>query len=909
MQQQPESASEPERKDGAVKEKLVLIDGNSIVNRAFYGLPDLTTTDGRHTNGILGFFNILFKILEEEKPQYLTIAFDVKHPTFRHEMYAEYKGTRKGTPEELLEQIPVLKDIIRAMGILQLERPGYEADDILGTLAKQAEKDGMEVSLVSGDKDLLQIADDVIKVRIPKTKRGGTEIEDYYTNDVIEKYGLRPEQIIDLKGLMGDASDNIPGVPGIGEKTATKLLQQFETVENTLEHVDEVMPNKAKQSLKEHADLARLSKALATIKTDCELAFSYHEAKIGTIFTKEAYQMFKQLEMKSLLARFTLSEEEMVTSDVLPESYQEISDLGTAEDTFRELRKTAEAAGGSAVLGVAPLAEGEELHALMLSLAGRQFLFVPEGFLSDELLWERTFELSECCACISMFDVKKYAGYVAESVRSKLFDLGIAAYLLNPLKDTYHVVDIARDYLGMTIPSEEDLLGKQTVSQAFLQGDEANYTAACRQLARTAAVAAKGAVSLKEQLKETGMLSLFEEIEMPLVFTLYGMEKAGIHVNKEALKEYGDALKEGIDSLEAEIYNMAGEEFNINSPKQLGVVLFEKLKLPYGKKTKTGYSTSAEVLEKLKTEDPIVEKILEYRQLTKLKSTYADGLDACIAEDGRIHSKFNQTITATGRLSSTEPNLQNIPVRIELGRRIRKLFTPKEGCVFVDADYSQIELRILAHLSGDESLIQAYKEEQDIHRMTASKVFHIPFDEVTPAQRSNAKAVNFGIVYGISSFGLGQDLNISKKEAEAYIHQYFETYPGIKTYLDGLVATAKECGYVTTMYGRRRPIPEISSSNFMQRNFGERIAMNSPIQGTAADIMKLAMLRVERALRQQGLKSKLLLQIHDELLIEAPKEEAEQVKELLRKEMMEAAELKVPLEVEVKTGASWYETK
>lgn len=898
-----------------MKEKLVLIDGNSIVNRAFYGLPDLTTTDGRHTNGILGFFNILLKILEEEKPQYLTVAFDVKHPTFRHEMYAEYKGTRKGMPEELLEQIPTLKGILRAMGILQLERPGYEADDILGTLAKQAERDGMEVSLISGDRDLLQIADDVIKVRIPKTKRTGTEIEDYYTKDVIEKYGLRPEQIIDLKGLMGDASDNIPGVPGIGEKTAVKLLTQFETVENTLEHVDEVMPNKARQSLMEHADLAHLSKALATIKTDCELDFTYDAARLGDIFTKEAYQLFKQLEMKSLLARFTLSEEEMVTSNALPENYQSVSDLGAAEDAFRELGRMSEAAGGNAVLGIAPLMEEETMHALMLSFLGRQFLFVPEGFLDAELLWKRTGELSEHCSCVSMFDVKKYAGYATEGMRARLFDAGIAAYLLNPLKDTYEAVDIARDYLGIAIPSEEDLLEKhgkskeQMLSYAFLQGDDAHYEAACRLLARTAAVAARSAVVLKEQLKETEMLSLFEEIEMPLVFTLYEMEESGIQVNKEALKEYGSALKEGIDTLEAEIYHMAGEEFNINSPKQLGVILFEKLKLPYGKKTKTGYSTSAEVLEKLKTEDPIIEKILEYRQLTKLKSTYADGLDAYIAADGRIHSKFNQTITATGRLSSTEPNLQNIPVRIELGRQIRKLFTPKEGCVFVDADYSQIELRILAHLSGDESLIQAYKEEQDIHRMTASKVFHIPFEEVTPAQRSNAKAVNFGIVYGISSFGLGQDLNITKKEAEAYINQYFETYPGIKTYLDGLVAKAKEDGYVVTMYGRRRPVPEISSSNFMQRNFGERIAMNSPIQGTAADVMKLAMLRVDRELHKRGLNSRLLLQIHDELLIEAPIEEAEQVKELLREEMMAAAELKVPLEVEVKTGASWYETK
>lgn len=889
-----------------VMEKLVLIDGNSIVNRAFYGLPDLTTTDGRHTNGILGFLNILLKILEEEKPQYLTVAFDVKHPTFRHEMYTEYKGTRKGMPEELREQVPVLKEILKAMNVLILERPGYEADDILGTLAKRGERDGMEVSLVSGDRDLLQIADDIIKVRIPKTKRTGTEIEDYYTKDVIEKYGLRPEQIIDLKGLMGDASDNIPGVPGIGEKTAVKLLSQYETVENTLAHAAEVMPNKARESLLANSDLAILSKKLATIKTDCELDFSYEKAKLEDIFTKEAYAQLKQLEIKSLLSRFHLSEEEMVEHATIPEHYQKISDLSEAEELFHKLEKWNEKQSkGQPVVGLTPLFSAEETVAIVLSAQDEMYLLLSEFFLTADLLWDKLNALAEGGMILSVFDAKSVAGFFTEQARKSLFDPEIAAYLLNPLKDSYHEVDIARDYLAITIPSKEDLLIKETVLQAFQSGNET----AERILTRTAYIAAAAVPVLRDLLTKEGMWNLFTEIEMPLVFTLYEMEQAGISVNKTALAEYGQALKTGIDTLEQDIYQRAGEEFNINSPKQLGVILFEKLKLPFGKKTKTGYSTSADVLEKLKSEDEIVDKILEYRTLTKLKSTYADGLSDYIREDGKIHSKFNQTITATGRLSSTEPNLQNIPIRLELGRQIRKLFVPDEGNVFVDADYSQIELRILAHMSGDESLIMAYKEQQDIHRMTASQVFHIPFDEVTPAQRSNAKAVNFGIVYGISSFGLGQDLNITRKEAESYINRYFETYPGIKDYLDGLVQLAKDTGSVTTMYGRKRPIPEISSSNFMQRSFGERIAMNSPIQGTAADIMKIAMIRVSEALKNQKLKSKLLLQIHDELLIEAPKEEAAQVAELLRTEMMKAAELKVPLEVEVKTGANWYETK
>ena len=888
-------------------EKIVLIDGNSIVNRAFYGLPDLTTTDGRHTNGILGFFNILLKLLEEEQPAYLAVAFDVKHPTFRHEMYSEYKGTRKGMPEELREQIPVLKELLDACGILRLERPGYEADDILGTLAKQSEAAGYEVSLVSGDRDLLQIADDVIKVRIPKTKRTGTEIEDYHTQDVIDKYGLKPLQIIDLKGLMGDASDNIPGVPGIGEKTAVKLLTQFETVENTLEHIDEVMPNKARESLRENSHLAILSKELATIKTDCELEFSYEAAKFGNIFTKEAYQILKQLEMKSLLAKFNLSEQEMTEQVSISDEYETVEELSKAEKLFKSLEKEALVAISAPVHQ-----ENEQLDlfstgktGLMVSGKEKSYYLVSGGSITEEFIWQKLNTLAEQGVAISVFGAKLVAGQFSEKARKNLFDAEIAAYLLNPLKDTYLPVDVARDYLGAGIPSVEDILHKRSLEDALSEGREEAY----RLLARNTKVAYLCKEVLVEKLNEEGMLTLFQEVEMPLVFVLYEMERAGIQINKQELFNYGARLQESIGKLETEIYDMAGEVFNINSPKQLGFILFEKLKMPGGKKTKTGYSTSADVLEKIKSEDPIIEKILEYRTLTKLKSTYADGLDAFIEEDGRIHTKFQQTITATGRLSSAEPNLQNIPVRIELGRQIRKMFIPKEGCVFVDADYSQIELRILAHMSGDESLIQAYQEEQDIHRMTASKVFHIPFDEVTPAQRSNAKAVNFGIVYGISSFGLGQDLNITRKEAENYINQYFATYPGIKQYLDGLVTEAKETGSVTTLYGRKRPVPEISSSNFMQRSFGERIAMNSPIQGTAADIMKIAMLRVDKALKEEKLKAKILLQIHDELLIEAPVAEAARVAELLQKEMMAAATLRVPLSVEVKTGDNWYETK
>ncbi len=885
-----------------MKEKLVVIDGNSIVNRAFYGLPDLTTTDGRHTNGVLGFLNILIKITEEERPDYLAVAFDVKHPTFRHEMYAEYKGTRKGMPDELREQLPLLKQMLSAMGILTIECPGFEADDILGALSVKGAKDGMQVSLVSGDRDLLQLSNDNVLVRIPKTKRTGTEIEDYTPAQVVEKYGVTPAQIVDLKGLMGDASDNIPGVPGIGEKTAVKILSMFPTVEEAIAHVDEVEPKKARESLREHEDMARLSKTLATIKTDWEPEFSYEAARYGNIFTDEAYKLCKELEFKSLLSRHFSPEQGLVSDNSSFDEKPQILTSGKeAEALFAGLTE-------GETIGYSLL--GEEL---VLAVKGKAYV-VPAELTKDAGAQMLIHKVCEKQATLVAIDLKEHLSAVGKEDREWLGDAALCAYLLNPLKNSYTYEDIARDYLKTALPAAETLLASVEPKQMSLfdepEADTEADSMVRRQVAAYEAMTAQAAYPvLLAELRACGMEELYRTIELPLVSVLYDMEQVGMEVNRAFFGEYSKQLNEGIIRLEQEIYRLAGEEFNINSPKQLGVILFEKLKLPGGKKTKTGYSTSADVLEKLRSEDPIVENILEYRQLTKLKSTYADGLPAYVAEDGRIHSKFQQMVTATGRLSSAEPNLQNIPVRMELGRKIRKAFVPAEGHVFVDADYSQIELRILAHLSGDEQLIRAYREAEDIHRLTASQVFHTPYEEVTPAQRSNAKAVNFGIVYGISSFGLGQDLNISRKEAEEYITRYFETYPKIKQYLDSLVEEAKTKGYVTTLFGRRRPVPEIASSNFMQRSFGERIAMNSPVQGTAADIMKLAMIRVDARLKRDESKARIVLQVHDELLIEAPLAEAEYVKEILREEMEAAAEISVPLEVSVSEGSDWYETK
>jgi len=886
-------------------EKIVLIDGHSILNRAFYGVPDLSNAQGLHTNAVYGFLNIMFKILEEEKPDFLTVAFDVKAPTFRHEIFKEYKGTRKPMPAELHEQVPVMKEVLHAMGIRTMEQAGLEADDILGTLAKRAEKAGMEVSLVSGDRDLLQIASDKIKIRIPKTKGGRTEVEDYYAADVLEKYGVTPTGFIDLKALMGDTADNIPGVPKVGEKTAAELMKQFGTLDGIYEHVEEVTKKAVRESLIANRELAYLSRTLATINVDSPVEMDWAEARLKNLFTPEAYTVFKRLEFKNMLGRF---EEAPVAGDDLKESFVTTSDLAEAEEIFAKAGN----AGACAFYLITDRTE-QELSALSICFGEEDiYILKAEGFLTSDYLCAQLAKLYRKGKKLVTFHVKKAygallsAGALSDDCGTQnLFDVLIAAYLLNPLKSDYEPEDVAGEYLNLMIQGRKQLFEKLSFADALSMRPKAFSEYA----GYAAYVCWKGHSVLEEKLREEGMWELFTDIEMPLSRVLYEMEKEGVAVQREELKRYGDALVGRIAELESAIHAAAGCEFNINSPKQLGEILFEKMGLKGGKKTKTGYSTAADILEKLAGDNPIIADILEYRGLTKLKSTYADGLADYIQEDGRIHTSFNQTITATGRISSTEPNLQNIPMRTQLGRLIRKVFVPKEGYLFADADYSQIELRVLAHISGDEQLIEAYKSDADIHRITASKVFHTPFEEVTDLQRRNAKAVNFGIVYGISSFGLSQDLSIGRKEAEAYINQYFETYPDVKRFLDRQVEEAKEKGYVTTMFGRRRPIPELKSSNFMQRSFGERVAMNSPIQGTAADIIKIAMIHVWEELKKRGLESRLILQIHDELLIETKESEAEEVKKLLAEEMTKAADLAVSLEVDLHTGQNWYDAK
>ncbi|MEQ2370601.1 DNA polymerase I [Blautia sp. CLA-JM-H16] len=879
-----------------MSEKILLIDGHSILNRAFYGLPDLTNAEGRHTGAVYGFLNIMFRIMEEEKPEYLTVAFDLSAPTFRHKRYEAYKGTRKPMPEELREQVPLIKEMLSAMGINIMSLEGYEADDLLGTVARRSEAKGMDVTILSGDRDLLQLATDKVLIRLPKTVRGKTTIENYHTAEVLEKYQVTPPQIIELKALMGDSSDNIPGIPGVGEKTATKMIVQFGSIENAHEHLEEVKPNKAKESLREHYDMAQLSKELATINTDSPLEFSYEKAKVENPYTPEAYELCKRLEFKNMLNRFDPA---TAADSSMELEFFTCNDLSGVEALF-------EKAGKKDQVGISVLADQEEVYSVGLVLDENEIYQIPVGgLLTGEYLCTKIEKLAQETVICAM-DIKAALKHVALTKPEQVFDAGIAAYLLNPLKSSYTHDDMAREYLnGMMLPAKEDLLGKTSLKKAWEDEMEGLGNYACYQ----AFVPYMAREELLRRLDETGMRKVYDEIELPLVFTLDSMEKWGIAVKGEELKSYGEKLSVRIQELEKTIWQEAGEEFNINSPKQLGVILFEKLGLPGGKKTKTGYSTAADILDKLAPEHVIVKDILEYRQLTKLKSTYADGLGNVIGKDGRIHSTFNQTITATGRISSTEPNLQNIPVRMELGRLIRKVFVPEDGYVFLDADYSQIELRVLAHMSGDEKLIQAYREAEDIHRLTASQVFHVPLDEVTPLQRRNAKAVNFGIVYGISSFGLSQDLSITRKEAAAYIEKYFETYPKIKGFLDGLVKDGKEYGYVTTMFGRRRPVPELKSSNFMQRSFGERVAMNSPIQGTAADIIKIAMNHVYERMKKEGLQSRLVLQVHDELLIETKKEEIEEVSRILEEEMTGAAELKVELDVDMHQGDNWYEAK
>lgn len=883
-------------------EKIMLIDGNSIVNRAFYGVPLLTNGEGRYTNGVYGFLNILFKLLDEEQPDYLAVAFDLHAPTFRHRTFDGYKGTRKGMPEELREQMPLLKEVLQAMHIPIFEQEGFEADDILGTLSALAEKNGIVPVVVSGDRDLLQLAGETLKVRIPKTKGGRTETEDYYAADVQAKYGVTPAEFIDMKALMGDASDNIPGVPGIGEKTAAKIITQYHDIETAIAHAAEIKPKKASENLAAYQEQARLSKFLATIVRDMPLEWDKEILKIGDMFNQTAYELVKRLEFKSMFSRFEGSASAPKQAE---QTYRFVADREGAKEVLAALKK--------GEVGYAFVYENEEGQGLALyqEQLGGVWMEASMAFLMQELL-----EIFQPFFADSAYrkighDVKKdirflrsygYDGFAAE------FDTAIGAYILNATGSSYEYDDIAAAFLNETYPSQEEVFGKGRTKKTFAALPEAERTAYG---ARQAEIFFRARKVMEERLAENEQKSLFYDMEMPLIYVLADMEKYGIKVDKAALLAYQKRLGESLDGMEEEIYALAGEKFNINSPKQLGVILFEKLGLKGGKKTKTGYSTAADVLEKLRTAHPIVERILHYRQLAKLKSTYADGLLAVMdAETEKIYSTFNQTITATGRISSTEPNLQNIPVRLELGRELRKIFIPEsaEFC-FLDADYSQIELRVLAHISGDESLIAAFKSNQDIHRMTASQVFHVPFDEVTPLQRSNAKAVNFGIIYGKGAFSLGQDLGISRKEAEEYINAYFARYPKIKTFMEDTIKNGTKNGYVSTLWNRRRNMPELQSSNFMQRAAGERAAMNMPIQGTAADIIKLAMIKVHRALQEGGYRSRLILQVHDELLIEAYKEEKEAVAKILKENMEHAADLLVPLDVDVHEGASWFEAK
>lgn len=877
--------------------KLLLIDGHSILNRAFYGVPLFANTEGIHTNAVFGFLNMMFKMIDDEQPTHMAVAFDVHKPTFRHEMFEAYKGTRKPMLPELREQVPMIKELLKKMNITIIELPGFEADDIIGTMSKRGEMDGFQVCVYSGDRDLLQLATENTTICIPKTKKGQTTVERYNTEQVKELYKVTPKEFIDVKALMGDSSDNIPGVPGIGEKGATNIISEFGSIENAYENAEQISNTRNKNALVEHYDMAQMSKILATINIDSPVDVKPSECGINDIYTEDALDMVKKLELKSMISRFS----DVSQSNDIEENFKVATDLSEVEELFNKLTDKDDPIGLFVF-------RDEVFRGVGLCYGDEDIIYVPvEGFVTEYYLQDKINKLV-CHSKVYTTNVKDnndlFGACESEEEYVHLEDLGLMAYLINPTGHSYNYDDFARDYLGDNVPTYEEIFPKtkkgETPSIEILENGK-KY--ACY----NAYIFYKTYEKIVEKLKEMEMDNVYFDIEKPLMYALYEMEQCGIKVDGNALKEYGDNLSVKIKELEEKIYKEAGHEFNINSPKQLGEILFGEMGLPGGKKTKTGYSTSASVLEKLEPDYPFVSDVLEYRQLTKLKSTYADGLAVFIKEDSRIYGKFNQTITATGRISSTEPNLQNIPIRTEIGRQLRKVFIPKEGYVFVDADYSQIELRILAHMSDDKNLIEAYKDSKDIHTATASLVFGVPIEEVTKTQRSNAKAVNFGIVYGISSFGLSQDLSISKKEAEKYINNYFESYPGIKEYLDNAVESAKEKGYSVTMFGRRRPIPEINVSNYMQRQFGERVAMNAPIQGTAADIIKIAMINVAREIKKKNLESRIVLQIHDELLIEAKKDEVDVITEILKKEMSSAAELHVPLEVEVEVGDNWDE--
>lgn len=886
-----------------MSEKVLLVDGHSIANRAFYGVPLLSNTQGMYTNAVYGFFNILLKVMRMEEPTRIGVAFDLKHPTFRHEMFTEYKGTRSAMPQELREQIPVIKELLAAAKVPVYTMEGYEADDILGTLGKSYAHQGAEVTILSGDRDLLQLAEEHLKILIPKTQKGGTEMESYYPEDVLAKYGADPAGYLQMKALMGDSSDNIPGVPSIGEKTAAKIIAAFGTVENAIAHVSEVKPPKAAKNLEEYAEQARISLVLATILTEVPLENPeipvWNESNMQRT---EWLDLLRKYEFKSLLERF-LPEEPQLTLDL---DEKEVQILRTADDLKEYLK-------GAEELALQITEEEGRVYGLSCVVGGKEACWIPiTETLTESMLAESLKPvLEEETVRILGHDIKEEIRWMFNQKIQPAgieFDTMVAAYVLNPSKDTYTISELAGAYLNRRVMDTDEMLGTGAKRKKPWEVDEERWAA--MMIEQVQAVMDLKPLLWKALVMQE-MAALYTDIELPLIEVLASMEYEGIRVDRETLRGQGEYLLAEIDRIQKRIYDLAGEEFNINSPKQLGTILFEKLGLPAYKKTKSGYSTNAEVLDKLKGQYPIVEDILQYRQLTKLQSTYVEGLDAYIhPEDGKIHCRFQQTVTATGRLSSTEPNLQNIPIRMELGRQLRKAFIPRsEEYLFMDADYSQIELRLLAHMSKDEKMITAYQNGEDIHRLTASQVLDLPPEMITPAQRSNAKAVNFGIIYGISAFSLSDDLHISQKEAATYIKRYFAQYPSVQGFLEDCVSLAKENGYGVTIFGRKRVIDELKSSNFNMRSFGERVAKNMPIQGSAADIIKIAMIKVYQRIRKEGLQSRLIVQVHDELLLEVHRNEVEQVAVILEEEMMGAARLLVPLEIDVHTGENWYEAK
>ena len=901
--------------------RLVLIDGNSILNRAFYGIMGnkmLTTPDGKYTNAVYGFLAILFKVIDDLKPEYMAVAFDLKAPTARHKLYEGYKATRKGMPNELAEQMPMVKEILSLMNITIIEKEGYEGDDILGTLAKMGEKDGLEVTIVSGDRDTFQLTSKKISVRIPHTKAGKTETDTFGEAEIEEKYGIKPIQLIEVKGLMGDSSDNIPGVPGVGEKTALDLVKTYGTIENiysSIENGTDTLKEKLKQKLVENKELAILSRTLGAINVEVPLENSIEDLKVKEWNNEKVFEKFKELNFNRFIDRFNLQSEQKEKEIKELVKIKEI-DVTKIEEILNKIKnnkqlvylleKETDASSKriikKKIKSISVYLEKENTS-YWIKLDEASFVKYFNDIFESEEIKKYSYDLAEDYVILKELGINSNSFY---------YDIKISAYDLNPTNNNLTIENLSNLYLNIDTSEylnkyEED---KKESKQLNLFQNEENNENTKYIYGFKAYLIKKISDKTLEELENINSIELFNKIEMPLVKVLGEMQTNGMYVDKQELQSFGNELKEQIEDLRNQIYELCGEEFNINSTQQLGVILFEKLGLPVYKKTKRGYSTDVDILEKLRKEHPVIDKILEYRSLMKLNSTYVEGLIPYINEKtNRIHSYFHQTITATGRISSTEPNLQNIPTRYELGKTLRKVFKPAQGNIFIDADYSQIELRVLAHISEDENMVKAFNNDEDIHKQAASKVFGVPMDEVTKEQRSSAKAVNFGIVYGISDFGLSEQLGISKKQAKNYIEQYLEKYSGIKKFMDDVVENAKENGYVETLFHRRRYIPELTSNNYMVRQFGARAAMNTPIQGTAADIMKIAMINLYDRLKKEKLEAKIVLQVHDELIVECKIEEKEKVKTALKEEMETAMKLIVPLKVELSEAENWYEAK